>query len=103
MLYTTFPDKESARNLSSFAIENKLVACANISGMDSLYFWKGETVTEGEVKCIMKTRISLKEEVTRFIEERHTYEVPCIVSWEVSANASYENWINKSTKEPGNE
>ena len=56
MVYTTFPDEQSAKRIARELVKLKLAACANIfGGMTSIYEWKGEVMEEGEVGVLFKT------------------------------------------------
>ncbi len=99
MIYITFPNEEECKALSKKLMDKKLVACANIHPMDSLYFWKDEFHNDAEFVAILKTRTSLKNRVEEEVLKLHSYDLPCIISWEVSANKTYEDWIHKETCE----
>ena len=93
MVYITHPDEETAKQISNELIRNKIVACANIFPMASAYWWKGEIMSENEWVSIVKTTKERWLQLEEKVSEIHPYEVPCIVYWEVSANQSYETWI----------
>ena len=95
--YVTHPNAETAQKISRNLIDRKLVACANQFSMESAYWWQGAVAQEGEIVTILKTVTKNKKAVEVAITELHPYEVPCIMSWEVQANASYENWIQDAT------
>lgn len=80
LVYTTFPDADTALSIGEDLVRRKLVACVNvIPGMRSVYAWKGEVETGQEVIAILKTRVALEEEVRRSLRERHPYETPIIL------------------------
>jgi len=53
-----------------------------------------------EYVTLLKTRNSLWKEVENYILKHHSYEVPCIIKYDVTANESYEQWILSTTKTP---
>ncbi|MCK5425499.1 MAG: divalent-cation tolerance protein CutA, partial [Emcibacter sp.] len=76
-LYVTVPEKEEAVALSRILLQEKLVACANISGaMTSLYEWDDKICEEAEVALLLKTRKDLADKVTERIKELHPYDTP---------------------------
>ncbi|MCC7507392.1 MAG: divalent-cation tolerance protein CutA [Saprospiraceae bacterium] len=100
LFYVTHPDEDSARHLADHLLEQKLVACANIFPMESAYRWNDAVQHEREWVSILKTRTSLEAQVEKTIQSFHSYETPCILRYEVRANAAYENWISESTTAP---
>jgi len=62
VLITTPKDK--AKDIAKFIVQEKLGACVNIiSGVESIYWWKGEIETSEESLLIVKT---LKEKIVTF-------------------------------------
>jgi periplasmic divalent cation tolerance protein len=95
IIYCTHASEEEAKRLSKALLERRLIACANIFPMQSMYWWQ-DAIEEGrEWVSILKTVESRWEEVRQAIEETHPYEVPCIMKIEVSANTAYEQWIEQ--------
>lgn len=101
MLYATAGSEEQAVEIAKRLLAKRLVACANILPVRSLYRWKGKVSEEKEFAIVMKTRTSL---VGKAIEEArgiHTYEVPCLVSYPMGrALPAYLDWIDAETKRP---
>lgn len=95
-VYITFPNEQSAKEITDLLIQKKCVACANLFPISSSYWWDAAIVKENEWVSIVKTTTAnwtwLKEE----INEIHPYDVPCIIKYEVEANDAYEAWIRSS-------
>jgi len=96
VLITTPKDK--AKDIAKFIVQEKLGACVNIiSGVESIYWWKGEIETSEESLLIVKT---LKEKIVLLIEKVkaiHPYTVPEIVSLNIESGIeSYLKWIEDS-------
>jgi periplasmic divalent cation tolerance protein len=99
MLYTTTGSEEEAEKISNGLLERRLVACANIFPIRSLYWWKGEIERSQEFAIIIKTRTELLKDAMAAIKELHSYEVPCLMSYEcVLGDKDYLNWIDEETK-----
>jgi len=92
-LYITHVDKASAKKLTDILIEEKAIACANVFPIESAYWWQGAVAREGEVVTVVKSRTENWPYLQQRITELHPYDVPCIVKFEVEANAAYEKWI----------
>lgn len=94
----TFPDKDCAKTIAKKVIEKKLAACANMFSIDSVYRWEGNIQHECEIGCIFKIRSEDFMELSEYVKSIHPYEVPCIVSYEISNGTDgYLNWIKEST------
>ena len=100
MIYITHPTKEAAETLCHHLINQRLIACANIFPIDSVYLWRGAITQEGEYVSIVKTRTDLWDELQTAIRKAHSYEVPCIMKITVEANRDYELWIAAETEVP---
>jgi len=61
--------------------------------MESGYFWEGAFCNEDEVVAILKSIPSKAELIQKEIKGNHSYDIPCILSWQVSANKDYYAWI----------
>ncbi len=96
-IYITNPNTETAQKIVQHLLEKKLVACANIFPIKSAYWWEGAIATEGEVVCLVKSRPELWEAIQAAVTAIHPYTVPCIMKYEVAANAAYEDWIRAET------
>src|SRR5215204_3036169 len=85
LVYTTFPDEETALAVGHELVAAKLAACVNVlPGMKSVYAWKGAIDRGEEVVAIVKTREAVRESVCEALKARHPYETPIILFLEVS-------------------
>lgn len=99
MLYTTTGSEDEAEKISNKLLERRLVACANIFPIRSMYWWKGEIEKEQEFAIIFKTRTELLDEAMATIKELHSYEVPCLMCYECTrGDRDYLDWILEETK-----
>jgi periplasmic divalent cation tolerance protein len=84
LVYTTFPDAETALAVGQELVAEKLAACVNVlPGMRSVYVWKGEIERGEEVVAIVKTREGLRDAVAEALKSRHPYETPIILFLDV--------------------
>ena len=93
LLYVTHPDKEHASRIAGTLIKEKLIACANIFPIDSMYEWEGGLVEETEYVTILKTFEGYREMTINRINALHSYDIPCIIDMRVDVNNAYENWL----------
>ena len=82
ILYTTWPDAETAEQLAAEAVAERLAACANIlQPMEAIYRWQGAVERAGEIPMLLKTTRAAVPALTRLIEQRHPYDTPCILAF----------------------
>ncbi|MEB3806348.1 MAG: divalent-cation tolerance protein CutA [Desulfurococcales archaeon] len=81
-------------------VERRLAACVNVvSGVKSLYLWKGALESDGEDLLIIKTRIDKLEKLIDEVKEMHPYEVPEIIALPIIAgNNDYLKWIDEEVR-----
>lgn len=97
-VYMTTSSVDEAKEIAKKLLDKKLIACANMFPITSLYYWDDKLCDDSEFAVIMKTRTELLDELIEQIKKNHSYEVPCIVSWDISnGNEDYLGWIEKET------
>ena len=97
-VYITNPNEEEARKIARHLLEKKLIACANIFPISSLYWWKGKIADEKEVVLIAKTLEENFEKVKEEVKKIHSYSVPCIIKIPVSSNKKYFDCIKEEVE-----
>lgn len=97
VILCTAPDDASARRLAEGLVNARLAACVNaISGVTSTYRWEGKTERESEVQLLIKTRRAKFDDVARWLEEHHPYDVPEIVALSVErVSEGYGSWVDE--------
>lgn len=98
VVLTTAKSLEDARQIAQKVLSERLVSCAQLLPINSLYTWKGEVVEEGEVLLLLKTRQELYAELERAIVSVHSYETPEIVLLPIIQGLpAYLDWIDEVT------
>jgi periplasmic divalent cation tolerance protein len=96
ILYTTWPDAETAGAVGRLAVERKLAACANVLGpMLSIYRWDGAVQNETETPMLLKTTSRAANRLKALIIEQHPYATPCILALKTDPgghNPGYVTW-----------
>ncbi|HEX2145414.1 MAG TPA: divalent-cation tolerance protein CutA [Glycomyces sp.] len=97
---TTVDSEEAALALARSAVEERLAACAQVSGpITSVYRWEGRTETAREWQVAFKTTAEAYPELEAHIKARHGYDVPEILLIPVTTgNAAYLAWIDEETR-----
>ena len=99
---TTCGCQETARELVRKLVDERLAACAQISGpIESVYRWEGEVRMDQEWRCTIKTLSALADRLIEFISAHHPYDVPEILVVNVAkSSASYESWVRTEVRSP---
>ena len=98
VILCTCPVNE-AENIARTLVNQKLVACVNVTPVSSYFTWEGQFQKENEALMIMKTTTKNIEKVTERIKELHSYDVPEIIALPVTdGNKEYLNWIMSSVE-----
>jgi periplasmic divalent cation tolerance protein len=103
-VFVTTAGDDEARRIGRVLLEERLVACVNIvDRIRSLYWWREAIQEDEEAAFVAKTRAELVERVIARVQELHSYECPCVVSWPImDGNPSFLQWIADTTDERKN-
>ncbi len=98
-IITTVNDRQKAEEIGRRLVEERLVACCQVTGpVRSIYRWKGGIEEADEWYCVMKTKEALYHMAAAAIRELHPYEVPEIIALPVpNALDDYTAWVEKET------
>jgi periplasmic divalent cation tolerance protein len=90
--------KEAVR-IGEGMVNARLAACANIiTGVQSIYHWKGKVVKAKEVLLILKTTRPRYPALERAVKTMHTYETPEIIALPLKEGfEQYIGWICEET------
>lgn len=101
LLYTTWPDAETAERFAAEAVADRLAACANLlAPMRAIYRWKGAIEREAETPMILKTTAARAEALRDRIVAAHPYETPAVLALPVrteGSNPAFLDWICAET------
>lgn len=93
-IVTTVANRAEAQSMARALVERKLVACAQISEIESYYHWQGALQHEPEFRILAKTTAERYPEVERAIKELHSYELPAIHAFAIDQiYGPYAAWI----------
>ena len=94
-VFTTVASREEARRIARTLVERKLVACAQISEIESFYQWDGAVQNENEFRLLLKTTDRNYRVVENAIKELHSYALPAIHALKFEhVYAPYAEWID---------
>jgi len=98
-VFSTFPNPDKAAEVAKTLVSEQLAACVNIvSGVRSIYRWKGELCDEGETLAVIKTTRERYDALKARLVELHPYEVAEVIALPVEAgHAPYLAWVESET------
>ncbi len=101
-VYITCSSAEEAKQLARKLLEERLIACANISGgVTSMYWWEGAVQEDEEWVLVAKTQRVLFGAVNQRVAQLHSYETPCVIALPIQqGNPAYLSWLAGETQPP---
>lgn len=89
---------DHAERIARTVLEERLVACVNVvSGVKSLYWWKGEIQNDPEALLVIKTPTTQYAKLEQRLLEIHPYDVPEVLSLDVvDGSRSYISWVKEA-------
>lgn len=99
MIEVAFGNLEEAKLTIEKLLDLKLVASCQLIDSSSSWNWKKEREKGKEYLALMKTKMSLQEEIYNIIKSIHSYDCFEFAVFELnSINKDYLNWIENETK-----
>ncbi len=102
LLYTTWPDEETALAAARTLVDERLAACVNVLGAAaSVYRWQGAVEQTTEVGALVKTTADRANAACARIAALHPYETPAILAIPVDAagtHGPFAEWIAHETR-----
>ena len=97
IVLTTTPKTEEAESLARKIVEANLAACVQIlPAMKSFYFWENAVQADCEHLLLIKTLSEKYDELEKFIQTNHSYDVPEIVAIPAEkVSNDYLNWVRE--------
>lgn len=106
LLYTTWPDAETAMSAARTLVDARLAACANLLPAGrSIYVWQGRTDVAEEAVLLLKTTGDAAESLRERVAAIHPYEVPCILAlpvWVAGSATSFLLWMEEQLQQGEN-
>lgn len=95
-VFTTVGSLDEARMIARVLVEKKLVACAQITGIESFYAWNGAVQNDKEFRVMLKTTKARYKAVEAAIRALHSYALPAIHAVAVEhAYEPYATWVRQ--------
>jgi periplasmic divalent cation tolerance protein len=97
----TAPDADWLAEFVRDLVERRLCAAGHITtSIRSIYRWQSQVYDRPEAVAKLHTRRDRVDEVARLADERHPYEVPCVVAVPfVAGGRAYLEWITTESSD----
>ena len=98
LVLITAGSRLEAGKIAKTLLSKKLAACVSLlSGVDSLFRWKGKIDRAREFQLIIKTDKRFLKPIEKVVRGLHSYEVPEIIGWPIAwGSRAYLDWISES-------
>jgi uncharacterized protein involved in tolerance to divalent cations len=95
IIKTAFESEEEAKSMAKMLLSKHLIVSGQIKRMKSIYIWNKETCYEDEVELNCFTKSYLFDEISKFINSHHSYELCEIVAIPIQEGSTeFCNWIS---------
>ena len=94
LVITTEVDKKNASRLADLLLREKLIPCVTFKNIESYFWWEGNINQSKEVQLMIKCKKENVNNVCNKIAKWHSYEIPEIIYFRVSADKNYHHWVN---------
>ena len=98
VILVTTPTMVEARLIAKKLVDTGLVACANITSVESVFKWEREMNQIKEYLLFMKARKDKFKAIEKTVKKFHSYKNPEIIALPViTGSKEYLDWVSKST------
>lgn len=98
LVYITCKNKKEAERISLHLLKKRIIACANLFPIKSMYWWEGKIAKDNETVIIAKTNNKNFKKLESEVKRIHSYGIPCILRISAAANKEYQAWLKKEIK-----
>ncbi len=94
IIYTTIKNIEEAELIAQTLIAERLVACANLWPITSMYIWNERVEKTTEVGMFLKTCEAGQEPLYQRLLELHPYGCPAIITLAIQqTHSAFAQWV----------
>ena len=96
VVFITTGNAVEAQRIANVLISEKKAACVNIvPQVHSRFWWQGKIDSADETLLVIKTKVSLLDELITLVKQNHSYEVCEIIALPiVGGNRDYLKWVD---------
>ena len=94
IIKTTYKNKKEAKIICKILLDSKLIACAQIHKIESIYFWENTIMNEPEFLLGVNTTSCSFNIFLKLIAKNHSYKNPEIIQIEINdGSKDYFVWL----------
>ena len=93
----TCGSRDEASAIADALVRERLVACAHLTPISSVYEWNDVVEHDEEVLLTAATRVDCFEAVVDTVRSLHSYELPAITGVALDGSTEYLAWIDAQT------
>ena len=97
-IYITNENLDEAKKIARHLLDKRMIGCANIFPITSMYWWKDKIVDGDEFVLIAKTTQNNVEKIRNEVAKIHPFDTPCIIKIDVDPNEKYLKWIESELR-----
>ena len=98
---TTVESEDAANALAKLVLSDRVAACIQCEPIVSHYRWDNRVVCDAEVRLTCKTTQEKHKMLVAFLQKKHTYDVPEIVSSLIEVSETYGSWVRDEVAHDG--
>ena len=88
-------DKMEAKKIANILLDKKLIVCANMFPVESMYLWNGKQEKNNEFLIVAKTLQEKLAALEKEVKGVHSYDVPFIGILDERTMPAVDEWIRK--------
>ena len=102
VVFSTFPDADTAARIARTLVDEHLAACVNLlPTVRSIYRWEGKVCDEAETLAVIKTTAERYAALAARIAELHPYQVPEVIALPLAdGHPPYLAWLAEQVARP---
>ena len=89
---------DEAATIADALVEVRLVACAHLAPISSVYKWNDVVEHDDEVLLTAVTRVEHFDAIVDTVRSLHSYELPAITAVALAGSARYLAWVDARTR-----
>ena len=93
----TCGSRDEASAIAQTLVHERVVACAHLAPISSVYEWNGVVEHDEEVLLTAVTRVDCFDAVVDAVRSLHSYELPAITGVALDGSTEYLAWIDVQT------
>ncbi|HLD33974.1 MAG TPA: divalent cation tolerance protein CutA [Candidatus Nanoarchaeia archaeon] len=94
-VYCTCKDTNEAQKIARLLLDKKLIVCANMLPINSMFLWEKKICETTETLLLLKTKESNFKKIQTEITKIHSYNVPFIGAFPEQTTPDIERWLKE--------